>query len=152
MYDLERFYGTKVGFYKGTDSYKSYKLVQTSNFSFKLMPYLTLINWAILCKVTFVGYPWVPSRGPADFFSDTVLFWEWIRHHHWIRQPWFSALSYLTLVNWAILCKVTFVGYPWDPSLGPADFFRTLSCSESELDITIGFGYLDLVHFHTSHL
>ena len=26
MYDLERFYGTKVGFYKGTDSYKSYKL------------------------------------------------------------------------------------------------------------------------------
>ena len=31
-------------------------------------------------------------------------------------------------------------------------FFRTLSCSESELDITIGFGTLDLVHFHTSHL
>ena len=29
MYDLERFYGTKVSFYKGTDSYKSYKLVQT---------------------------------------------------------------------------------------------------------------------------
>ena len=26
MYDLERFYGTKVSFYKGTDSYKSYKL------------------------------------------------------------------------------------------------------------------------------
>ena len=26
MYDLERFYGTKVGFYKGTDSYKLYKL------------------------------------------------------------------------------------------------------------------------------
>ena len=119
---------------------------------YSALSYLTLVNWAILCKVTFVGYPWVPSRGPADFFSDTVLFWEWIRHHHWIRQPWFSALSYLTLVNWAILCKVTFVGYPWDPSLGPADFFRTLSCSESELDITIGFGYLDLVHFHTSHL
>ena len=38
MYDLERFYGTKDDFYKGTDSYKSYKLVQTSNFSFKLMP------------------------------------------------------------------------------------------------------------------
>ena len=35
---------------------------------------------------------------------------------------------------------------------GPADFFRTLYCSESEIDITIGFGYLDLVHFHTSHL
>ena len=28
----------------------------------------------------------------------------------------------------------------------------TLYCSESEIDITIGFGYLDLVHFHTSHL
>ena len=39
MYDLERFYGTKVGFYKGTDSYKSYKLVQTPNFSVRLMPY-----------------------------------------------------------------------------------------------------------------
>ena len=38
MYDLERFYGTKDGFYKGTDSYKSYKLVQTSNFSLRLMP------------------------------------------------------------------------------------------------------------------
>ena len=38
MYDLERFYGTKVSFYKGTDSYKSYKLVQTSNFSVRLMP------------------------------------------------------------------------------------------------------------------
>ena len=36
MYDLERFYGTKVGFYKGT----SYKLVQTSNFSLRLMPYI----------------------------------------------------------------------------------------------------------------
>ena len=31
-------------------------------------------------------------------------------------------------------------------------FFRTLFCSESEIDITIGFGNLDLVHFHTSHL
>ena len=30
-------------------------------------------------------------------------------------------------------------------------FFRTLFCSESEIGITIGFGYLDLVHFHTSH-
>ena len=40
MYDLERFYGTKVSFYKGTDSYKSYKLVQTPNFSFWLMPYV----------------------------------------------------------------------------------------------------------------
>ena len=39
MYDLERFYGTKVSFYKGTDSYKSYKLVQTPNFSVRLMPY-----------------------------------------------------------------------------------------------------------------
>ena len=39
MYDLARFYGTKVSFYKGTDSYKSYKLVQTSNFSVQLMPY-----------------------------------------------------------------------------------------------------------------
>ena len=38
MYDLERFYGTKVSFYKGTDSYKSYKLVQTPNFSVRLMP------------------------------------------------------------------------------------------------------------------
>ena len=38
MYDLERFYGTKVGFYKGTDSYKSYKLVQTCYFSMFLMP------------------------------------------------------------------------------------------------------------------
>ena len=38
MYDLERFYGTKVGFYKGTDSYKSYKLVQTPIFSVRLMP------------------------------------------------------------------------------------------------------------------
>ena len=27
-------------FYKGTDSYKSYKLVQTPNFSVRLMPYL----------------------------------------------------------------------------------------------------------------
>ena len=71
--------------------------------------------------MTFVGYPWDPSRGPADFFSDTVLFWEWNRHHHWIRQPWFSALSYLTLINWAILRKVTFLGYPWDPSWGPED-------------------------------
>ena len=35
IYDLEQFYGTKVGFYKGTDSYK---LVQTSNFSVRLMP------------------------------------------------------------------------------------------------------------------
>ena len=25
-------------------------------------------------------------------------------------------------------------------------------CSESAIDINIGFGYLDLVHFHTSHL
>ena len=46
MYDLERFYGTKDGFYKGTDSYKSYKLVQTSNFSFKLMPYK--IYWRVI--------------------------------------------------------------------------------------------------------
>ena len=46
MYDLERFYGTKVGFYKGTDSYKSYKLVQTSNFSFKLMPYTQVFGWS----------------------------------------------------------------------------------------------------------
>ena len=38
MYDLERFYGTKDDFYKGTDSYKSYKLVQTPNFSVRLMP------------------------------------------------------------------------------------------------------------------
>ena len=38
MYDFERFYGTKVGFYKGTDSYKSYKLVQTCYFSMFLMP------------------------------------------------------------------------------------------------------------------
>ena len=38
MYNLERFYGTKVSFYKGTDSYKLYKLVQTPNFSVRLMP------------------------------------------------------------------------------------------------------------------
>ena len=31
-------------------------------------------------------------------------------------------------------------------------FFRTLFCSEGEIDITIGFGYFDLVHFHASHL
>ena len=42
MYDLEQFYGTKVSFYKGTDSYKSYKLVQTPNFSFWLMPQCSL--------------------------------------------------------------------------------------------------------------
>ena len=101
-----------------------------------------------LWKIEFL----LPSWGPADFFSDTVLFWEWNRHHRWIRLPWFSALSYLTLKNWAILRKVTFVGYPWDPSLGPADFFWTLYCSGSEIDTTIGFGNLDLVHFHTSHL
>ena len=58
-------------------------------------------------------------------------------------------LSYLALENSAILCKVTFVGYPWDPSWGPDNAFRTLSCSESERDVTIGFSYLDLVHFHT---
>ena len=46
MYDLERFYGTKVGFYKGTDSYKSYKLVQTPNFSVRLMPY----SWSFFSK------------------------------------------------------------------------------------------------------
>ena len=54
MYDLERFYGTKVGFYKGTDSYKSYKLVQTPNFSFWLMPYMIPSeDWLIVstCKL-----------------------------------------------------------------------------------------------------
>ena len=40
MYDLERFYGTKVGFYKGTDSYKSYKLVQTCYFPMFLKPFM----------------------------------------------------------------------------------------------------------------
>ena len=43
------------------------------------------------------------------------------RHHRWIRLPSFSALSYLTLENRAILAKLTFSGYPWDPSLGPED-------------------------------
>ena len=38
MYNLERFYGTKVGFCKGTDLYKSYILVQTCYFSMFLMP------------------------------------------------------------------------------------------------------------------
>jgi len=28
----------------------------------------------------------------------------------------------------------------------------TLSCPEREIDITIGLGDLDLVHFHTPHL
>ena len=67
------------------------------------------------------AHPWDPSQGPADFFSDTVLFWEWNRHHHWIRLPRFSALSYLTIINWAILRKVTFLGYPQDPSWGLED-------------------------------
>ena len=88
---------------------------------FSALSCLTLINWAILRKVTFVGYPWDPSLGPADFFSDTVLFWEWSRYQYWIQQPWFSALSYLTLINWAIVRKVPFLGYPWDPSWGPED-------------------------------
>ena len=85
------------------------------------LSYLTRINWTILYKVTFVGYPWDPSQGPADFFLYTVLFWECNRHQHWIWLPWFSALSYLTLENWAILPKVTFAGYPRDPSWGPAN-------------------------------
>ena len=71
--------------------------------------------------MTFIGYPWDPSWGPGDFFLDTVMFWEWNRHHLWIGLPWFSALSYLTLKNGVILPKVTFAGYPWDPSWGPED-------------------------------
>ena len=83
----------------------------------------TLINRTILCHLTFLGYPRDPSWGPADFFSDTVLFWEWNKHHHCIRLPWFSGLSYLTLENWAIPLKVTFLGYPWDPSQVLPTFF-----------------------------
>ena len=44
------------------------------------------------------------------------------------------------------------VGYPWDPRWGPNDAFWTLSCSESEVDVTIGFSHLNLVHIHTPHL
>ena len=35
---------------------------------------------------------------------------------------------------------------------GLLTFFQTLYCSDSEMDITIGFGYLDLVYFHTLRL
>ena len=59
-----------------------------------------------------------------------------------------SALSYLTIINSAILRKVTLVEYPW----GPDDCFWALSCPEREIDLTIGLGDLDLVHFHTPHL
>ena len=52
--------------------------------------------------------------------KSAVLPWQWNRQHRWIRLPWFSGLSYLTLINWTILCKVTFLGYPRDPSRGPA--------------------------------
>ena len=55
-------------------------------------------------------------------------------------------------INRAILRKVTFIGYPWDPSWGPGDAFWTLTRPESETDVAIGFSDLDLVHFHTSHL
>ena len=47
---------------------------------------------------------------------------------------------------------MNFVGYPWDPSWGPDDRFWTLSCPEREIDLTIGLGDLNLVHFHTPHL
>ena len=61
MYDLERFYGTKVSFYKGTDSYKSYKLVQTCYFSMLLMPYpWPFLELKIPSKIFFRGHIFEP--------------------------------------------------------------------------------------------
>ena len=115
---------------------------------FSALSYLTLINWAILRKVTFLGYPWDPSWGPADFFSDTVLLWEWNRHHHWIQLPRFSGLSYLTLVNFtkSDLRRVlgTLAGVL--PML-----FWALLASEGEIVDAIEFSNLVLVPFHTPY-
>ena len=75
-----------------------------------------------MAQIISVRYESALNQGSRiQRFSDTVLFWEWNRPHHWIRLPWFSGLSYLTLVNWAILPKVTFAGYPRDTSWGPAN-------------------------------
>ena len=84
MYDLERFYGTKVSFYKGTDSYKSYKLVQTPNFSLRLMPYLWFEN----------TYSRVPIRRHGTF----------IRHTPFIRPNTFSK-KWAVPFNWISMSK-----------------------------------------------
>ena len=55
-------------------------------------------------------------------------------------------------MNWAILLKLTVLGYPGDPSWGPVSVFWTQSGPERETDLAIGFSDLDLVHFHTPHL
>ena len=77
---------------------------------FSALSYLTLINWAILHKVTFLGYPWDPSWGPEDIILDTAGIWGWNSWGHWIQQPCFRSLSYPKLQFWAKGTKV--VGLP----------------------------------------
>ena len=82
----------------------------TRHTSHLALSYLTLINWAIVRKVPFLGYSWDPSWGPEDIILDTVAILGWYSWGHWIQQPCFRSLSYPKLQFWAKGTKV--VGLP----------------------------------------
>ena len=68
------------------------------------------------------------------------------------KMAQFSSARYESALNKknGFVAKVTFIGYPWDPSWGPDNALWTLSRPEREADVAIGFRDLDLMFFHTS--